>query len=410
MKTKFPRLPADWRTALLSTSAARLALAAWGVVVFNIGLRSVNTENRLYFYYGLQPITSGAAGALWGIWQRWDSIYYIMIATQGYTNFETSAFFPLYPALGRLVSALSGLDALVSLSLVSLVCTALAMLLLYRITERHIDPAWAAPAVIMAVFYPSSYFLLALYPQSLALLLVLTTLWLALQRRWLAAALTGLAAGLTHATSAPLVAALLVIALGQNWQRVRGWMPAAARAWIEKRLPQPADTPGRGAWLSFLAALAPPLGTAVFLAWRLGQGYPPLAGFVAQNWGRSAQWPWLTLLELPLIYRSYEVFASGLVNVAAVLVGIAVAAWSIRRLPTWLWVYQITGLLALLSQDTADSVATGFSRYSLLLFPIFITLAAWTHNRPRLRLLVFMLLGLVQLYLCQLFFLWVFTG
>src|SRR5437660_1296490 len=37
-------------------------------------------------------------------WQQWDAVWYVRIATQGYTTPDATAFFPLYPLL---IAALS---------------------------------------------------------------------------------------------------------------------------------------------------------------------------------------------------------------------------------------------------------------------------------------------------------------
>ncbi len=407
----FPvNLSPAWITILITGLATRLGLAVWGLLSFWVGIPVEIMERRQIYYYGLQPITEGAAGVLWGVWQRWDTIHYIRIAQAGYTHNELTAFFPFYPGLGYLLSTISGMDVLAVFCLLSLACALLAMLLLYKIVEEHINPAWAAPTIVMMALFPSSFFFFAPYPQSLGMMLLLLAIWSALRQRWLAAACAGLAAGLTHSTVAPLAVTLGLLAAAQVWPYLRGRFPQAIRPWMERLLSAPVGGLRRRNWLALGAALTPILGTLLFLAWRVWSNFPPFGPYLLERWGRTSQWPWITLLRLPQITQSTYFGAAGWANLAAFGLAIAVTLWSIKRLPGWLWIYQLTGLILLLSQDLVQEVLGGFNRYVLFLFPIFIALAAWTQGRKRLRLYLLVIFALMQLYLSLLHMQWVWVG
>lgn len=187
-----PRILANlapaWKIPLITGLSVRLALMVWGLFSCGLGIPAEVMNRMQVYYYGVPPVTEGISGALWGVWQRWDAIQYMRIAQSGYTHVELSAFFPLYPALAGLLSALSGVHILAALSLISLVATLLVMHLLYRLVAEFIHPNWATPSVLMLAFFPSSFFFFAPYPQSFGLFLLLLALFSALKQRWLVAA------------------------------------------------------------------------------------------------------------------------------------------------------------------------------------------------------------------------------
>ena len=55
----------------------------------------------------LQP-ADGWIYRLWGVWERFDTLWYIRIAERGYDRVEALVFFPLYPALIRFLTPLVG--------------------------------------------------------------------------------------------------------------------------------------------------------------------------------------------------------------------------------------------------------------------------------------------------------------
>src|SRR5919107_3776869 len=70
-------------------------------------------------------------------WAHWDGAWYSEISKAGYgvRAPESTAFFPLYPMLVRLGSALPGGPALWGV-LISLVCIVFALFFVYRIAEN----------------------------------------------------------------------------------------------------------------------------------------------------------------------------------------------------------------------------------------------------------------------------------
>lgn len=388
---------------------ARLVLTGWGVLSFLLGVPPAVMQAREIYTYGIPPVVEGLSGALWGVWQRWDAYYYISIAEKGYANNDFSVFFPLFPLLAKGLSALTGLPALPALSLISLLATLACLVLLYQIAAQ-INPRLALPAVLMMACFPSAFFLWAPYPQSLGLALTLLSIWAALRQRWMAAAAAGVAAGLTHSTTLPLAAALGIIALSQQWERIYPRLPVKVSARLAPVFSLASHPGGNTHPLVLLVALAPLVGTGAFLLWRAMQGFPDFSTLLLERWQRAAQPPWIPLLRLPMLFQSETFLAAGWSNLLVFLLACAVTVWAVKRLPGWLWGFQLVGLVMLLSQDMTTEALWGFNRYALLLFPIFIAMAAWVDSRPRLRFYLLVIMVLMQLALCLLHMQWVWVG
>src|ERR671917_862797 len=119
----------------------------------------------------------GPSGFL-GYWAHWDGAWYSEIATGGYGERAptSTAFFPLYPLLMRLGTALWGRPALWGV-LFSLAATLLALFFLYRVAE-NLYGSRAAPAATLALaFFPTAYFLNAVYTEALFLTLTTGSVW-----------------------------------------------------------------------------------------------------------------------------------------------------------------------------------------------------------------------------------------
>jgi len=160
------------------------------------------------------------------LWARWDGGQYLAIATEGYdlNAPERTAFFPLFPLLIRLGAALGGPPASWGV-LVSLVATFFALCFLYRIAEKHWGLKVARATVLTFAFFPTAFFLNAVYTEALFVALSAGSFWAANVRRDLL--LAGVLGALAAATRN--LGVLLLIPLGYEWLRNRrefGWRGA----------------------------------------------------------------------------------------------------------------------------------------------------------------------------------------
>src|SRR5215217_6028413 len=121
-------------------------------------------------------------------WTRWDGAFYLDIAEKGYEAIvldnhpERTAFFPLFPMLMRLGAGLGGPTALWGV-LVSLVATFCALYFVYRIAEKHWGQKVARNAVLTFAFFPTAFFLNAVYTEALFVAFAAGSYWEAYGRR-----------------------------------------------------------------------------------------------------------------------------------------------------------------------------------------------------------------------------------
>jgi hypothetical protein len=171
-----------------------------------------------------EPITRvvGPSGFL-SYWAHWDGAWYSEIATDGYDNRlpMSAAFFPVFPMLLRVGTAVGGGPALWGI-LISLVATPFAMYFLYRVAEKLQGVRAARVAVIAFAFFPTAFFLNAAYTEALFMAFTTGSFWAAYVRRdLLLAGILGALAGATRNFGV-----LLLIPLGYEWLRHRrefGW-------------------------------------------------------------------------------------------------------------------------------------------------------------------------------------------
>lgn len=156
-----------------------------------------------------------------GVVSNWDGRWYQRIATEGYpvplpraedgTVVQNAwAFWPLYPALVRVVMSSTGVGFEPSAWVVSTFCGALAMVVLYRMAAPRMGRFGAGALVACFLAFPTAPILQVGYPEGLALLLVFWALWSLDRRQYGSVCLAAAGLALTRPIVLPLAAVVLV--------------------------------------------------------------------------------------------------------------------------------------------------------------------------------------------------------
>lgn len=170
--------------------------------------------------------------------RAWDGRWYAAIAEEGYPDelprnadgeirYSAWAFFPLYPMLARLMMRLTGLPWEVVGPTLSIVLGGVAMVVLARLlvvaAPRLVEqrPSLPYTAVAGMSFFPAAGVFTMAYSDSLALLLILSTLWAVCTRRYGLALVPVLLLGFTRAVALPM-ACVVVWHFVHRW-RAEGW-------------------------------------------------------------------------------------------------------------------------------------------------------------------------------------------
>jgi Mannosyltransferase (PIG-V) len=200
---------ADWQIALAITAALRVVytgVAAVAAIVLHPDARliqsNVLTENL--------PSPHGLYYALLGIWERFDTLWFLRIAEHGYDLPMAVIFYPLYPATIRLLSGL--MPAMAAALLVSTMAAFFSFWGLLRLAGQLSEVAKLRMLLLFCV-WPASFVLIAGYADSLTLALVVWAVVFGREARWPAATTCGLLAGVTRPSGVLVVVPLAMMAL-----------------------------------------------------------------------------------------------------------------------------------------------------------------------------------------------------
>lgn len=361
----FPLVTFAWTRAaiFLGTALAALLLEAQG--------RGPN---------GQPPPVRVGAGSGWAIdlWGRWDGGWFARIAAHGYEQpHYTTAFFPLYPLLVRIVAwPLGGRDVLAGV-IVSLLACAVAAVLLYELARRLLGEDDARRAVVYLLVFPTTLFLGAVYSESLFLALALATFLLALRKRWLVAGIVCGLAILTRSSGVMLLPALALLAWRED-DRPRALVRAAVAVPIAALWPV-------YLWIRFSDPLLFAHAQDEHFGRRISHGGPfggiwqgLSAGFdgVRQLFSHGANYFPQATDHPPSYTAALNLEQLGF---GVLIVVLGVLAW--RRLGAAYGVFTLGSMLLPLSAPAPDYPLLSLPRFALGTFPIFLALATLGRRR-----------------------------
>jgi hypothetical protein len=352
-----PRLRDGLRHCLLVFAALRIGVSLLGV--FAIGLFPAR-EGVPTVPGWPNPSLNGGWHLLFTALERQDAIWFLRIASRGYAPTDGSAaFFPLYPLASKVVAFFTGGHPLLGATLVSNASLFGAMLVLYALVTLEYSEAHARKAVAYLAVFPTAFFLVAPYSESLFLLLSVSAFWFARRDRWALAALLALLAALTRSIGVVLAPALVVEAVHQARQR------------------------GVPLWPRTLAACSAALGPPLYLLFWAARYHDLLRPYrIQQQWQRVATFPLVTVanaLEQAWRYRSYwliDVLVSGVVILAGI-VGLTRISSLRPSYSAYLWL----SLLVPLAYPLPGRALMSVPRFCAVIFPAFIVLADLSERR-----------------------------
>ena len=333
-------------------------LAIW---LASRGLVALGTAfGKVYIPYGQGDWNPGPA------WYhrllRWDSEWYNIIASQGYSfngdpNVTQSVvFYPLFPLLARSLSAVTGLATTDALLIVANLASLAAVLLLFWLAREHFGERVAFLAVALLSFFPASVFLSAAYTEALVLLLMVGFFLMLGQQRFVAAAAL---AGLAAATRSSGVM-LLPVLVFELWRRrdlklfLRDVVPLAVLA--------------SSGLLLFMLYLGVTFGKPMLFS-------EAQAAFTGGTTLPQRIFAALTLQPLRTMTNLAEISPGGLDHWIFVII-VALLAWTWAKLDRAMALFATFVLLLpylTLSGGPQGFIAT--ARYNIISFPLFIAAA-----------------------------------
>ncbi|MBI4675647.1 MAG: hypothetical protein HY741_28720 [Chloroflexi bacterium] len=338
----------------------------------------VYTVEDVFPYRGVAP----EQNPLLGVWQRFDTNWYLKIAQRGYAGDDGSTvYLPLYPLLVRVFRFILFGSYLLAALVISNVSLVLALYLLYRLTQEWVNDKTAKRATVYFMLFPTAFYFLAAYTESLFLALVLAAFYCARRNRWVWASALGMLATLTRLQGVLMVIPMAYMVWAQVGQYQWRWNKNVLRA--------------------LLPLVLMPLALVGFL---LFNNLTLLSSYEGELHARFVT-PWENIAaSLAVIYQGRASQADWLNIAATVLFGaMCIVVW--RKLPRALGLYTVLMFLAPLLRMTTTQPLVSMVRYVAVLFPVFIVWGMWGRNRWVERAIVYPSIAL-SLYLSAQFFVW----
>jgi hypothetical protein len=351
--------------------ALTLVLRAFYSVFAAIAIRHIPVDPRLIasndFTSTILKPADGLRFLLLGVWQRFDTLWYVHIAQNGYDLPASVVFYPLYPALIRLLTPLTR-DPFLATLFISTVATFFMLWGLINLVALDYGDRVAFRAAVVYVCWPASFIFFAGYAEATLMALVIWSIYFGRCSKWYAAGVTGALAALTKAAGILVVVPLVIIAIRDR--RGKSLLPLVPLFGLSFML-----------WLKATGRLLP------------SEAYP-------QFWGTHVAPPWTSLAH------SFHLAFGGsnpTIVIHLALMFVLVAASLARKDRPEYPAYALAALVFFLTKDSVASQQQ-WGRYALILFPAMITFARVLRNRIDLGFLV------VALSIVNLGLLWAFLG
>jgi hypothetical protein len=300
-------------------------------------------------------------------WAHWDGAWYAAIATRGYYDAASPAFFPAYPGAVAGLNFLPGGPSLWGV-VVSTVAFGAAIFFLYGLAEHLFDRATARATAIAFAFFPTAFFFNAVYTEALFVALAAGSVWaLRVRRNVFVALLLAYFATATRSIGVLLLVPLAYELIARQRRRVAEAVPALVLA-----------AGGFIAWMVYL--------------WRRYGSPLYFQDAEKKIWGRHVVAPWHTLARgwneavdgVGYAFRPTRVFSTasalppfkvaGVADLLALVLAVVLLVVAWRMLPVELWAYSLLVLLPPVLEPSPVMALMSMPRYVLAAFPLFIVL------------------------------------
>lgn len=298
------------------------------------------------------------------MWARWDSEWYILIAEKGYASYdtfrnaaggrylpqETAKFFPAYPMLIRIFSLLIHNSVLSGL-IVSNFAAILFLYFFYQLSMKLLDDQTAFRGSLFYILFPTSFFLTAVYSESLFLAAVAAAFYFVEQKRLLPAL--------------PAVALLIL-------SRPQGIIVMPFLLWLA--VMRFSDMRFR-ALLILLLVAGVSLGGYLFYIDRTFGSFRWIADSQAY-WRGNLKYPFYAFVRLAQSNVAIHGQHNSLIDFSFAIGQLLILLFSVRKLPAPYLLYSAAAIAFPLSSSLFS-----FSRLCLVNFPFFIYLGYRLHGR-----------------------------
>ncbi len=327
-------------------------IAVWLVAVNVFGFVALNRFNlnpdTAYTWIMPESFPTTQSWDFVSMHNRWDSFWYLDIVNNGYylktdNLLSNVAFFPLYPALMKIVGTILLGHFVLAGWFISMTFLFLACAYFYRFMKEfhpEIDPE--LPIIFMLVF-PTAFFFNIVYTESVFLFLTLATFYYAFKKNFWLAGLFAFFGALAHSNG-------IFLALPIFWKiwETYGWKSIFST--------------------KILPVFLTPIATAGFFIYSEIRFHDLFLFFKLESvWGRSFR-----LNPDHFLFFSHPAIVNFAIDAFFTVMIISVVYLVYRKLSLLYAIFMSLTVLSALTSGTLMSIG----RYSLVLFPMFILLAS----------------------------------
>ena len=206
----------DWQIALAFTCGLRIIWSAIAACL-SLVLHPSPALIRTNWLTENLPTPGTWHYAMIGVWERFDTLWYLHIAQHGYDLPMAVIFYPLYPAVIRELSW--ALPPTIAALFISTISSFFFFWGLLRLTHEGLTAVGRLSMLLLLAVWPTSFILFAGYAESLTVALVVWAVAFAREGRWGAASVCGLLAGLGRPSGVLVCVPLLVMAMRSRQAR-----------------------------------------------------------------------------------------------------------------------------------------------------------------------------------------------
>ena len=353
--TRLPRRV--WLPVLLVWAASRVVFFVAGAIGHGAVLQA--------HVRGVYPEALGALS----YWAHWDGRWFAHIAAEGYDTDTATAFFPLYPLVLRAGSE-PGLGVAIVGVVVSTLATLAALYFVFELGRAWFGEREAFTAIVILAFFPTAFYLNAVYSDALFLALSAGCVWaMQVRRQLVLAGAFAFFAALTRN-----IGGLLILPLAYEWLRSRREF----------------------GWVGLVGVAAPVLGflTYALYLWRRSGDPFLFSTAYEENWERTVGNPLVTLRDafahahdgvsyfaparvLETASATPPTLLSNTLNVLFFGFACCALVLAVRRVPPGVLLYTFPAALGPIAlNDTKGLPLISYPRYVLVVFPLFLAVAA----------------------------------
>jgi len=300
---------------------------------------------------------------------KWDSAWYGIIAKKGYFTDKgyyaaLNAFFPLFPTLMYVVKSVTGSSLATAGVLISNGAFICALFWMFKLIQLDYEEKEVRKIIWLLALYPTSYYFSSAYTESLFFLFMVLTLYFIRTNKWAGAGVSGFFASGTRN-----IGVFLTLPFALEYFSIHRWSDAIH--FLSKRLWRVKNDGWKFCWVFVIPASL--FLYMLFLKVKFNDAFA--FSHDEKKFGRGFMEPIQTLYNgykaaLVDFFINKSVFL--FLDFFAVTLTIIVLVAMVRRMRLSYWIIILYAFLIPIMMPLHDDYFVSYSRYSLVIFPLFI--------------------------------------